>query len=82
VALFFAYRRIFRAAQDCKPGEVCAVPQVRRAYQVVFWIAAALVPVSAGHDLRRLPVDRQAGVDQGHCGRGAPLDRQAIGRRS
>ncbi|WP_338496773.1 mercuric ion transporter MerT [Delftia tsuruhatensis] len=43
VALFFAYRRIFRPAQDCKPGEVCAVPQVRRAYQVVFWIVAALV---------------------------------------
>lgn len=46
VALFFAYRRIFRPAQDCKPGEVCAVPQVRRAYQVVFWIVAALVIVA------------------------------------
>ncbi|VTU44800.1 mercuric ion transporter MerT [Variovorax sp. RA8] len=45
-ALFFAYRRIFRPAQDCKPGEVCAVPQVRRAYQVVFWIVAALVIVA------------------------------------
>src|SRR5689334_3599719 len=38
IALFFAYRRIFRPAQECKPGEVCAVPQVRRAYQIVFWI--------------------------------------------
>lgn len=28
VALLFAYRRIFRPAQDCKPGEVCAIPQV------------------------------------------------------
>ena len=46
IALFFAYRRIFRPAQDCKPGEVCAVPQVRRAYQVVFWIVAALVIVA------------------------------------
>ena len=46
VAMFFAYRRIFRPAQDCKPGEVCAVPQVRRAYQVVFWIVAALVIVA------------------------------------
>jgi mercuric ion transport protein len=46
VALFFAYRRIFRPAQDCKPGEVCAAPQVRRAYQVVFWIVAALVLVA------------------------------------
>lgn len=46
IAMFFAYRRIFRPAQDCKPGEVCAVPQVRRAYQVVFWIVAALVIVA------------------------------------
>lgn len=46
VALFFAYRRIFRPAQDCKPGEVCAVPQVRRAYRVVFWIVAVLVLVA------------------------------------
>ena len=29
VALFFAYRRIFHPVQACKPGEVCAVPQVR-----------------------------------------------------
>lgn len=46
VALFFAHRRIFRPVQDCKPGEVCAVPQVRRGYQVVFWIVAALVIVA------------------------------------
>lgn len=25
VAMFFAYRRIFRPAQDCKPGDVCAI---------------------------------------------------------
>ena len=29
VALFFAYRRIFRPVQACKPGEVCAIPQVQ-----------------------------------------------------
>ena len=46
VAMFFAYRRIFRPAQECKPGEVCALPKVRRAYQVVFWIVAALVIVA------------------------------------
>lgn len=46
VAMFFAYRRIFRPAQECKPGEVCALPQVRRAYPVVFWIVAALVLVA------------------------------------
>lgn len=42
VALFFAYRRIFRPAQACKPGEVCAVPQVKTAYKSIFWIVAAL----------------------------------------
>lgn len=46
IALFFAYRRIFRAAQTCKPGTVCAVPQVRMAYKVIFWVVAALVLVA------------------------------------
>ena len=46
IAMYFAYRRIFRPAQDCKPGEVCAVPRVRRAYQVGFWIVAALAVVA------------------------------------
>ncbi len=46
VALFFAYRRIFRPVQACEPGEACAVPQARLAYQVVFWIVAALVIVA------------------------------------
>ena len=46
IAMCFAYQRIFRPVQDCQPGEVCAVPPVRRAYQVVFWIVAALVIVA------------------------------------
>ena len=46
VAMFFAYRRIFRPAQECTPGEVCAVPKVRRGYQVMFWVVAALVLVA------------------------------------
>lgn len=46
VALFFAYRRIYRPVADCKPGEVCALPQVRRSYKVLFWIVAALVLVA------------------------------------
>jgi mercuric ion transport protein len=48
VALFFAGRRIFRPAAACKPGEVCAVPQVRAAYKLVFWIVVALVLVALG----------------------------------
>lgn len=46
VALFFAYRRIFRPVQACKPVEVCAVPQVRVTYKVIFWVVAALVVVA------------------------------------
>ena len=46
VALFFAGRRVFRPAAACKPGEVCAIPQVRRTYKVLFWIVAALVLVA------------------------------------
>lgn len=46
VAMFFAYRRIFRPAQACKPGEVCAVPQVRSAYKVIFWMVAGLVVIA------------------------------------
>lgn len=46
VALFFAGRSIFRPAQACKPGDVCAIPQVRTAYKVIFWVVAALVLVA------------------------------------
>lgn len=46
VALFFGYRRIFRPVQACRPGEVCALPQVRIAYKAIFWIVAALVVVA------------------------------------
>lgn len=46
VAMFFAHRRIFQPVQDCKPGEACAVPTVRRGYQIVFWMVAALVLIA------------------------------------
>ena len=29
VAMFFAWRRVFRPVEKCQPGEVCAVPRVR-----------------------------------------------------
>ncbi len=48
VAMFFAWRRIFRPMQDCKPGEVCAIPQVRSTYKVFFWVVVALVLVALG----------------------------------
>lgn len=43
VALAVAWRRIYRPAADCKPGEVCAVPRVRTGYRVLFWVVALLV---------------------------------------
>jgi mercuric ion transport protein len=46
VALFLAWRRIFRPAVECKPGEVCAQPQSKRVYRGLFWAVAALVLVA------------------------------------
>ncbi len=43
VALLFAGRRIFRPVQACEPGEVCALPQTRRVYKILFWIVSLLV---------------------------------------
>lgn len=48
IAMFFAWRRIYRPAQACKPGEVCAIPQVRTTYKIIFWIVAVLVLVALG----------------------------------
>lgn len=47
-SMFFAYRRIFRQVQVCKLGEVCAVPQVRATYKIIFWLVIALVLVALG----------------------------------
>lgn len=46
VALFFAYRRIFRPVEACGSGEVCAVPQVRATYKLLFWLVVVLVVVA------------------------------------
>jgi len=42
VALFFAWRSIYRPAQACKPGEVCALPPARHLYKFLFWTSAVL----------------------------------------
>ena len=46
VALFFAGRRIFRPAQGCEPGEMCAAPQTRQLYKIAFGIVSALVLIA------------------------------------
>lgn len=46
VALFFAYRQISRPAVACKPGEVCAVPQVRTTYKALFGLVSLLILIA------------------------------------
>jgi mercuric ion transport protein len=46
VALFFAWRSIFRPVEACKPGEVCAIPQVRRTYKLIFGVVVVLVLIA------------------------------------
>ena len=46
LALFFAWRRIWRSASECQPGEVCALPQVRRSYHFLFGLVALLVLIA------------------------------------
>ncbi|MGC9197862.1 MAG: mercuric ion transporter MerT [Acidobacteriaceae bacterium] len=46
VALFFAWRRIYRPAERCLPGEVCALPQAKRLYKILFWVVAGLVLIA------------------------------------
>ncbi len=53
VALVFmglAWRTIYRAPapEACEPGTLCAVPQTRRVYKVMFWVVSALVLVALG----------------------------------
>lgn len=48
LALFLAGRQIFRPVAACKPGELCAIPQVRATYKLTFWIVVVLVLVALG----------------------------------
>lgn len=43
LALFFAGKRIWRPVAQCAPGEVCALPHIRRAYQIFFVGVCALL---------------------------------------
>ena len=46
--MYFAWRRIYRPAHACRPGEVCAMPHVQTTYKAIFWVVAALVLVALG----------------------------------
>jgi mercuric ion transport protein len=43
VAMFFAGKRIWRPVAQCAPGEFCAMPRVRRGYQILFVGVCALL---------------------------------------
>jgi mercuric ion transport protein len=40
-----AFHRLYRRPAACAPGQVCAVPAVRRRQRVTFWIVAAFAVV-------------------------------------
>ena len=46
-ALIFAWRRIYRPAAQCEPGDACAVPRIRRGYKIAFWVVTTFVAVAA-----------------------------------
>lgn len=46
VALFFAWKRIWRPAAACCSGDVCAAPQVKRTYKLLFGGVLTLVLVA------------------------------------
>jgi len=46
VGLLFAGRRIFTPAKACDPGEVCALPQTRRIYKILFVAVSMLVLIA------------------------------------
>lgn len=47
-AMGVAGRRIYRPVQACKPGVVCAIPQVQATYKALFWLVAALILLALG----------------------------------
>lgn len=46
VALFFAWRRIWRPAVACMPGDICALPQVKCTYKYLFTVVSILVLIA------------------------------------
>ena len=49
VALFFSYRPIFRPAVACRPGELCAIQEVRATYKALFGLVVVLLLIAVGY---------------------------------
>jgi mercuric ion transport protein len=50
VCMVLAYRKTYAtpAPEACEPGTLCAVPQTRRIYKVMFWVVSAMVLIALG----------------------------------
>lgn len=48
ICMAFAYRKIYfaKAANDCLPDTLCAKPQTKRNYRLIFWIVSVLVLIA------------------------------------
>ncbi len=51
VLFSFAAWKVYRPIEDCEPGTACAIPQVRKRRQVIFWVTAltAMVLVTSNY---------------------------------
>src|SRR5712691_738689 len=50
VCMALAYRKIYAtpAPEACEPRTLCAVPQTRRIYKMMFWVVSAMVLIAMG----------------------------------
>lgn len=48
VSLAFAWRRIYRPVDECKVGDTCSMPAVKKGYKIGFWVVVALLLVMFG----------------------------------
>lgn len=46
VAMGLAWRRIWRPAASCAPGQSCAIPRITRSYKLAFTVVAVLIAVA------------------------------------
>ncbi|MFT6164020.1 MAG: mercuric ion transport protein [Zhongshania aliphaticivorans] len=51
VLFSFAAWKVYRPIEDCEPGTACAIPQVRKRRQVIFWVTVltAMVLVTSNY---------------------------------
>ncbi len=47
LALFLAWRRLYRTPDSCDEGQVCAAPAVQKRYRILFWLVVSLLVASA-----------------------------------